>query len=257
MQHALVGQIPDHFLAAQTYEDKYTKEVARDLINNYSTVAFQNGDEEPDDIMISVHSVKSLLKAMRRKKSQGKKGSAQRALDSEVKTTMITILAIGTSDQIRIPESFRYRDPLNCCISKTRFVKSPVLKAVIQKSWKRFEERSKLRKCIVPSSLAKHVVLNAELLEIELVAAGGDHEHNVKLLKTDGLLEFMSHAPRESALDRCLEKKLLQVKDAPAQEECQTMAAITDHGPLFGGKITSGAKLPSSNYSRDHGSVFG
>ena len=47
MQHALVGQIPDHFLAAQTYEDKYTKEVARDLINNYSTVAFQNGNEEP------------------------------------------------------------------------------------------------------------------------------------------------------------------------------------------------------------------
>ena len=126
MQRSLTVQIPDHFLEAQTYEDKYTKEEVMDLTNNNSTVAFQNGEEEQDDIMISVHSVRSLLEAKRSKKSPGNKGSPQRKLNSEVKTTMITILAIGTSDQIRIPESFHYSDPLNCWRSKTKFVKSPV-----------------------------------------------------------------------------------------------------------------------------------
>ena len=189
--------------------------------------------------MISVHSVKSLLEAKRSKTSPGNKGSAQRKLNSEVKTTMITILAIGTSDQTRIPESFHYSDPLNCWRSKTKFVKSPVLKGAIQKSWKKFEERSNPKRGNVPTSLAKHVVLNADLVEIELVAGGGDYERNVKLRKADGLLEFMSHAPSENALDRCLEKKLLQVKDVPAQEECQTIAEITD-------QFSDESKLPTS-----------
>ena len=212
MQPSLTEQIPDHLLEARTFEVKYTKKDVMDLTNNNSTVAVPNGEEEQDDIMISVHSVKSLLEAKRSKTSPGNKGSAQRKLNSEVKTTMITILAIGTSDQTRIPESFHYSDPLNCWRSKTKFVKSPVLKGAIQKSWKNFEDRSKPKRCNVPTSLAKHVVLNAELVEIELVAGGGDYERNVKLRKMDGLLEFMSHAPSENALDRCLEKKLLQVK---------------------------------------------
>lgn len=186
--------------------------------------------EQEDDVMISVQMVKSILEAKRVKKSPRNKGQAQRKLSPEVRTTRITILAIGNAHQLHIPQSFCYRDPLNCWRSVTKFVKSPTLKSAIQGSWEKFKENSKHKHCSVPNSMAKHIVLNEELKEIELVAEGGEYDSKVKLRAKSSLLELMSHAPSENALDHSLEKSetFHEMGRMLVHDDCSDLSEIKD-----------------------------
>ena len=99
--------------------------------------------EQEDDVMISVQMVKSILDTTRPRKSLRNQGRAQRKLGPEVRTTLIAILAIGGSHHLHIPQSFNYRDPLNCWRSETKFVKSSVLKAAILTSLDKFYMNSR------------------------------------------------------------------------------------------------------------------
>lgn len=172
-------------------------------------VGVKEREEKENDVMISVHVVKTMLKKTERKKKNKKKSGLPHRinLSSGLQITKIIILAIGKSDQLCIPREFCYHDPLNCWRSQSHFVKSSILKAAVEKHWEDFKNST----LNVPESVAKHIMLNGILEEVPLSVCRG------KVRYGDGsegeLLEYLSHAPDRNSLDHVLKESDRYQKD--------------------------------------------